>query len=113
MKSRHLTLRLPQFSGGRKALADGLTVDLARQTEVWAMAWLVGLMAMAVRLSTTAMNRGDGPTAKITEFQDPRLDGGTLVFEGSERVRHESPFRTYAYVRIITPKKESRLKLPF
>ena len=48
VKRFHLALRLAQFRRGRKALADGLSIHFAGQTEVWAVAELVPLMAVAV-----------------------------------------------------------------
>ena len=108
MKSFHFTLRLTQFQGGREGFADGLSVDLASQTEVRPVSGLVGLMTTAVWLSATAMDGSDGATAKITEFQDLQEDAGTLLFEGGEGVRQKGPpILTYSYVRIIPTKKET------
>src|SRR6266853_1751774 len=101
MKGLHLTLRLTQFHSGRKGFADGLSVDLASQTEVRAVTGLVGLMTTTVRLSTTTIDGRDGAAAKITQIQDLQEDAGTLLFEGAEGVRQRaSPIRTYTYVRI-------------
>jgi hypothetical protein len=109
MKSLHLTLRFTQFHRGREAFADGLSVNLARQTEVRAVTGLVGLMTTTVWLSATTVDGGDGATAKITQFQDLHEDAGTLLFEGGEGVRQRaSPILTYTYVRIISTKKETR-----
>jgi hypothetical protein len=86
MKSLHLTLRLTQFHSGRKGFADGLSVDLAGETEVRAVTGLVGLMTTTVWLSATAVDGGDGTAAKITQFQDLHENAGTLLFEGGEGV---------------------------
>jgi len=75
MKGLDLALRLTQFSGGGEALANRLSFYLASQAEVRAMAWLIGLMAMAVWFSATALDGGDGATAKITQSQDPHQAG--------------------------------------
>src|SRR5260370_35682326 len=80
MKSLHLTLRLTQFHSGRKGFADGLSIDLASQTEVRAVTGLVGLMTTTVRLSTTAVDGSDGAAAKITHFHHPNADPGTGGF---------------------------------
>jgi len=48
VKCFHLALRLAQFRRGRKALADGLSIHFAGQTEVWAVAEPVPLMTVAV-----------------------------------------------------------------
>lgn len=86
MKCIHLTLRLPQFQCRGECLADGLSVDLARQTEIGAVTGLAGLMTTTVRLSATAMDRGNRAAAKIAQLQDLHEDAGTLLFEGGERV---------------------------
>jgi hypothetical protein len=86
-ESLHLTLRLTQLHSGRKGFADGLSVDLASQTEVRAVTGLVGLMTTTVWLSATAVDGGDGAAAKITQFQDLDENAGTLLFEGGEGVR--------------------------
>ena len=109
MKSLHLALRLTQFHRRGEALADGLAVDLARQTEVRTVSGLVGLMTTTGWLSATTADGCDGAGAKITQFQDLHENAGTLLFEGREGVRQEaSPILTYAYVRIIPAKKETR-----
>ena len=72
------------------------------------MTRLAGLMTMAIRFSTTALDGGDGATAKVTEMENLRQDLGTLLFEGGEGVGHGvPPIRPYPYVRIITPKKKT------
>lgn len=77
------------------------------------MTGLIGLMAMAVWFPTTALDGGDGTTAKITEFEDLLQDAGPLLFEGGEDVGQGAPpIRTYTYVRILAPKKENRRDLP-
>jgi hypothetical protein len=86
MKCVHLTLRLAQFHSRGECFADGLSVDLARQTEVGAVTGLAGLMATTVRLSATALDGGDGAAAKIAELQDLDENAGTLLFEGGEGV---------------------------
>ena len=66
-------------------------------------------MTAAVRLSAPALNGGDGATAKITQRLDLRQEAVALLFEGDERIGQEAPpIRTYTYVRIVAPKKESR-----
>jgi hypothetical protein len=87
MKCLHLTLRLAKIRGGREALTDGLPVDLAGQTEVGAMTGLIGQMTTAIRLSTTAVDRGDGSAAKITQLQNLGQYAGALLFEGGEGLR--------------------------
>ena len=114
MKRLHLALRFTEFGSGREALADRLSVPLAGQPVVGTVAGLAGLMTTAVHLSATALNGGDGPTAKITQRLDLCQDAGALLFESGERIRQEAPpIRTYTYVRIITPMKESSQDAPF
>src|SRR6516162_9489982 len=108
MERIHLALRLAQCGRGGKAFADGFSVFLAGQAEVRTVARLAGLMTMAIRFSTTALDGGDGATAKVTEMENLRQDLGTLLFEGGKGVGHGvPPIRTYSYVRIITPKKKT------
>jgi hypothetical protein len=107
MKSLHFALRLTPFHRGREGFADGLSVDLASQTEVRAVTGLVGLMTTTVWLSTTTVDGGDRAAAEITQFQQLHEDAGTLLFEGGEGVRQRAPpILTYTYVRIIPAKKE-------
>src|SRR6266581_5186024 len=87
MKSLHLTLRLTQVHSRRKALADGLSVDLASQAEVRAVTGLMGLMTTTVWLSATAVNGSDGAAAEITQLQDLHEDAGTALFEGGKGLR--------------------------
>src|SRR5260370_2017913 len=42
-----------------------LAIDLVGQTEIGTMAWILGLMAMAVRLATPARGGTDGATTQI------------------------------------------------
>ena len=114
MERIHLALRLAQGGRGGKAFADGFSVFLASQAEVRTVARLAGPMTMAIRFSTTALDGGDGATAKVTEMENLRQDLGTLLFEGGEGIGQGAPpIRTYLYVRIITPKKKtSKSSLP-
>src|SRR5258708_18936089 len=108
MQSLHLTLGRTQFHRGREGFADGLSVDLASETEVWTVTGLFGLMTTTVGLSATAVDGGDGATAKVTQLQNLHEDAGALLFEGGEGVRHRAPpILTYTYVRIIPTKKEN------
>ena len=108
MKSLHFKLRLTQFNRGREGFADGLSVDLARQTEVRAVTGLVGLMTTTVWLSTATVDGSDRAAAEITQLQNLHEDAGTLLFKGGEGVKQRaSPILTYLYVRIITTKKEN------
>ncbi len=84
MKCLYLTLCFAQFGGRREALADRLSIDLASQPEVWAMAGVVGLVTMAGWLSTAAIDGGDRATSKIAQFEDLHQNGGTLLFQGFE-----------------------------
>ena len=81
MKSLYLSLRLAQFCGRGKALADGLTIDLAGQTEVRSVAGLVGLMTMTVGLSTATVDRRNGTATKITDLQNLGQDAGAVLLE--------------------------------
>jgi len=99
MKSLHLTLGLTQFHSRREGFADGLSVDLASQTEIGSVTGLVELMTTTVWLSATAANSGDGAATKITQFQDLREDAGALLFEGGEGVRQRAPPIPNVYIR--------------
>src|SRR6516225_44182 len=108
MERIHLALRLAQCGRRGKAFADGFSVFLAGQAEVRTVTRLAGLMTMAIRFSTTALDGGDGATAKVTEMENLRQDLGTLLFEGGEGIGQGAPpIRTYSYVRIIKPKKKT------
>jgi hypothetical protein len=111
MERCYLALRFAQFCGGGKTLANGLSVDLASQTEVRAVAGFIGMMTMAVWLSTTALDGGDGATAKITQLQNLRQDIGALLFESGEgNGQNAPPIYPYVYIRSdYSPKKR---KLP-
>ena len=87
MKCLHLTLSFAKFRGGREALTNGLSVDLASEAEVWAVPGLVRLMAMAAWFSATALDSRDGAAAKITQIQDLHQNAGTQLFEGGEGLR--------------------------
>ena len=113
MKRFHFLLRLAWRRSRGEALADGLSVYLASQTEVRAMARLARAMTVAIGLSAAALDRANRAAAKITQFENLRQYAGTLLFERSEGMRQRATsIRTYVYVRIISPKKESRRVLP-
>jgi len=80
MKCFYFALCFAQFRNRREALADGFSVHLPGQTEVWAMAGLVRLMATAVRLSAAALDGRNGAAAKITQPLDLGQNAGALLF---------------------------------
>lgn len=107
MKCFHLALRLAPFGRRGEALANRLSIYLAGQTKVWAVARLAGPMTATIEFSAAAINRGDGAGAKIAQVKNLRQDVGALMFESAQGIRQVCPpVRTYAYVRIITAKKE-------
>ena len=65
MVSFHFKLRLAEFRWSGKSLANRLFTDLAGQTEIWAMARLIGLMTPAVWFPAPAADGGDRTAAKI------------------------------------------------
>jgi hypothetical protein len=70
-------------------------------------------MTMAVRFSTTAINGCTGAATKITQLQNLCQDPRALLFQYVERLRQGAlPILTYAYVRIITIKKENSHSCP-
>ena len=91
MEPIHLALRFAQYGRGGEAFADGFSVFLASQAEVRTVAGLAGLMTMAIRFSTTALDGGDGATAKVTEMENLRQNLGTLLFEGGEGIGQGAP----------------------
>ena len=48
-------------------------------------------MARLAGLMTTALDGGDGATAKVTEMENLRQDLGTLRFEGGEGIGQGAP----------------------
>jgi hypothetical protein len=86
MKGIHFALRLAQLSGRGKGLADRFPVHFASQAEVGAVAGLVRLMTTALRFATAAANGADRTAAEISEMGDAGHNGGSLLFEGNERV---------------------------
>ena len=110
VKRFHLALRLAQFGRRGEALADGLSIFLASQTEVRAMTRLAGLMAPAIGFSAAAFDRRNRAAAKIAELKNARQNVGASLFERVNGIwQRASPIRTYAYVRIIRPKKRKLL----
>ena len=91
MKGLHLALRFAEFGRRSEALAKGLSIDLAGQTEIGSMTWLARLVTVTVWFTTTALNGCDGSTAEIAQLQDLRQDGGTLLLEARDGIRQRAP----------------------
>ena len=91
MERFHLALCLAELCGGGKAFADGLSIHLARQTEVWSMTGLVWLMTAAIGFSTAALDRRNRTTAEIAQRQDLGQNAGALLFESGERIGQRAP----------------------
>lgn len=75
-----------------KGFGDSLTTDLVGQAEMRAMARIFGLVAMAVRFTTSACGGSDRATTQVPESSDLIGDVGPLLFEGYQRFwnRHKS-----------------------
>src|SRR3954454_17593378 len=98
MEHFHLTLGLAQLRGRGEALADGLAVHFAGQTEVRAMAGLARLMAMTGGVSAASVDGGDGAATKVSQLKNPPEDVRALLFECAEGIGQRAPpVRTYAY----------------
>lgn len=112
VKGLDLTLRFVQFGAGGEGFTDCLAVDLASQAVVGAVARLAALMAVAVGFAAAATDRSDRTAAEIAQLEDLGQDCGSLLFEGSERIKHvvTPAILTYSYVRISAIKKK-KLKL--
>src|SRR5215472_18258768 len=73
------------------------------------MARMAGSMTVAIGFSAATIDGGDGAAPKVTQLKNLDQDVRTLLFQSGEGVwQRAPPIRTYAYVRIIAPKKESR-----
>jgi len=108
MEGVYLALRLAQCGWGGKAFADGLSVFLAGQAEVRTVTRLAGLMTVTIGFSATALDGGDGATAKVAELENLGQELGTLLLEGGEGIGQGAPpLCAYIYVRIIAPKKKT------
>jgi hypothetical protein len=86
-----LALRFGQAGWGGKHLGDGLAVHFAGQAIVRAMAEITGLMAMTVRISTTAPSSGNGTRSHVAQLGDLGLNGGATAFQVCQRVGHVQP----------------------
>src|SRR5260370_7994098 len=65
-----------------------LAIDLVGQTEIGTMAWILGLMAMAVRLATPARGGTDGATTQIAQSPDLIVNPAPLFFQVFHRLNN-------------------------
>jgi len=89
-------LQLPEFSDfsfglSRRELVgqrfgNGLPIEFVSQAEIGAMAWMLGLVAMAVRFATSARGGSDRATTQVAESGDLTDNVTTLLFEGFQRL---------------------------
>ena len=94
------TLQFPEFSDFSFGLSrcglvgqgfgNSLAVDLVGQAEIGTMAWILGLMAMAVRFATSASGGSDRSTTQIAESGDLTGNVGPLLFQGFQRLWESS-----------------------
>jgi hypothetical protein len=83
-----LALRFCQAGRGGKRLGNGFAIHFACQSIVGAMAGIIGLMAMTVRISTTASCSSNGTRAHIPQLGDLGSNGGATAFQVRQRVGH-------------------------
>ena len=109
MERFHLALCLAELCSGGKALADGLSIHLARQTEVWSMTGLVWLMTAAIGFSAAALDRRNRTTAEIAQSQDLGQNAGALLFESGERIGQRAPplYPNVSIRKEYSPKKRN------
>ena len=91
------TLQFPELSDFSFGLSCGrmigerfgnsLAVDFVRDAEIRAVAWVIGLMAMAIRFAASASGRSDRASPQITEGGDLLGNVGPLLFQGVQRLR--------------------------
>src|SRR5271170_4864682 len=81
-----------------QGLGNRLAVDLEGQAEMGTMAWILGLMAMAVGLATSASGGGDRATTQIAESRDLIGNVGALLFQGFQRLRDRHRGSSYPSV---------------
>ena len=75
------------------------------------MTRLAGLMTMAIRFSTTALDGGDGATAKVTEMENLRQDLGTLLFEGGEGIGQGAASNPNVFIRSDYSAKKENIQI--
>jgi hypothetical protein len=89
-------LQFPEFSDFSFGLSrcglvgqgfgSSLAVDLEGQPEIGTVAWILGLMAMAVGFATSARGGSDRSTTQITESRDLLGNVDALVFQEFQRL---------------------------
>ena len=80
-KLRDLPFRFGECGLAREGFADGPAFDLVSQPIGGSMPRLVGTVATAIRLATTARSGGDGTGTKIAQTCQLARDIGTLLLE--------------------------------
>jgi hypothetical protein len=90
MKGVYFALRFAEFRSRREAFADGLSIDLAGQTEVGSMRRLAGLMTMAVGFTASPWMAVMDPLAEITQLQDLGQDAGALLLRAGYGIRQRA-----------------------
>jgi hypothetical protein len=69
------SLHFSQAGRRRKMLRDGLTVPLAGQSIVRAVAGIASRMAMTIRIPTTTACSRNGASSHVAQLGDPQLNG--------------------------------------
>jgi hypothetical protein len=69
-----------------QGFGNSLAVDLEGQAEIGAVAWILGLMAMAVGFATSARGGSDRSTTQIAESRDLIGNVDALVFQEFQRL---------------------------
>ena len=96
--------------GGRvgKRFGDGLAGCSPGEAELGIMARVVGLGAMAGRLSTTPHLGRDRPGPEVAQAQELIQELGAFVYQGCEVSRHESLSVRIYPLRTMPQKKKNR-----
>jgi hypothetical protein len=87
VKLGYLLGRKAETGRRREGFGDGLTYDLAQQTELWVTS-AIGPSAMTLGLATPSWNGGYVPGAKIAEGEELPQQLGTSEFEIGKRIGH-------------------------
>jgi hypothetical protein len=94
-----------------QGFGNRLAVDFEGQAEVGTVAWILGLIAMAVGFAASARGGSDRSTTQIAESRDLIGNVDALLFKEFQRLwgRHQGRLLSWriTYARILAPRKET------
>jgi hypothetical protein len=113
MKLGDLLLGLAQCRRVGEGLRDRLAGHSVGQAKLGIVSRVVGLGAMAGRLTTALAHGGNGAGAKVPQAEEFLQDLGAFGFQGSERFRHKGKFLSVRiYTLRIMPQKKKIRQMP-